>query len=55
MLGLEDNLLANNQEKTSSMQDSIIDVAHDACLGEMKYIFENHPHRNDNGCQDILR
>ena len=33
MLGLADNLLATNQERTSSMQDSIIDMA-DACSGE---------------------
>ena len=30
-LGLTDNLLATNQEKTSLMQDSIIDMADDAC------------------------
>jgi hypothetical protein len=34
LLGLADNLLATNQEKTSLMQDSIIDMADDACSGE---------------------
>ena len=36
LLGLADNLLATNQEKTSLMQDSIIDMADDACSGEIK-------------------
>ena len=53
LLGLADNLLATNQKKTYLMQDSIIDTADDACSGEIKYIFEYHPHRNDNGCQGI--
>ena len=34
LLGLANNLLAINQEKTSLMQDSIIDTADDACSGE---------------------
>ena len=34
LLGLANNLLATNQEKTSLMQDSIIDMADDACSGE---------------------
>ena len=34
LLGLANNLIATNQEKTSLMQDSIIDTANDACLGE---------------------
>ena len=34
LLRLVDNLLATNQEKTSLMQDSIIDTADDACSGE---------------------
>ena len=34
VLGLADNLLATNQEKTSLMQDSI-DMANDACSGKM--------------------
>ena len=34
VLGLSDNLLATNQEKTSLIQDSIIDTANDACSGE---------------------
>ena len=33
-LGLADNLLATNQEKTSLMQDSTIDTADDACSEE---------------------
>ena len=36
LLGLADNLLATNQEKTSLMQDSIIDMANNACSGEIK-------------------
>ena len=36
LLGLADNLLAIKQEKTSLMQDSIIDMADDACSGENK-------------------
>ena len=55
LLGLADNLLATNQEKTSLMQDSIIDMADDACLGENKNMFEYHPHKNDSGCQGIWR
>ena len=56
LLGLADNLLATNQEKASLMQDSIIDTADDAYSGENEiYIFEYHPHRNDNGCQGILK
>ena len=54
-LGLADNLLATNQEKTSLMQDSIIDTAMMCIQGKMKYIFEFHMHKNDNGCQGILR
>ena len=34
LLRLADNLLATNQEKTSLMQDSIIDKADDAYSGE---------------------
>ena len=34
LLGLADNLLATNQEKTSLMKDSIIDTADNACSGE---------------------
>ena len=34
LLGLADNLLVTNQEKTSLMQDSIIDTAEDACSRE---------------------
>ena len=37
LLGLADNLLATNQEKTSLMQDSIIDTADNACSGKIKY------------------
>ena len=48
-------LLVTNQEKTSLMQDSIIDRADYACSGKMNYIFEYHPHRNYNGCQGIWR
>ena len=33
-LGLADNLLATNQEKTFLMQDTIIDTADDACSWE---------------------
>ena len=36
LLGLADNLLATSQEKTSLIQDSIIDTADDACSGENK-------------------
>ena len=31
LLGLTDNFLATNQEKTPLMQDSIVDTADDAC------------------------
>ena len=55
LLGLAENLFAINQEKTSLMQDLIIDTVDDACSGKMKYIFEHHPHRNDNEYQGILR
>ena len=34
LLGLADNLLATNQEKTFLMQDSIIDMANDTFSGE---------------------
>ena len=34
LLGLADNLLVTNQEKTSLMQDSLIDTAEDACSRE---------------------
>ena len=34
LLRLVDNLLATNQEKTSLMQDSILDMVDDACSGE---------------------
>ena len=34
LLGLADNLLVTNQEKTSLMQDSIIDKVDEACSGE---------------------
>jgi hypothetical protein len=34
LVGLADNLLAINQEKTSLMQDSIEDMAEDASSGE---------------------
>ena len=50
LLGLVNNLLATNQEKTSLML-----TTDDACSGKMKYIFEYHPHGIDNGCQGILR
>ena len=33
-LGLADNLLATNQEKTSVMQDSITDMVDNACARE---------------------
>ena len=36
LLGFADNLLATNQEKTSLMQDSLIDTADAACSGENK-------------------
>ena len=36
LLELADNLLATNQEKTSLMQNSIIDMANDACSGKNK-------------------
>ncbi len=40
LLGLADSLLATNQEKTSLMQDSIVDMADEACSGENeKYIW----------------
>ena len=55
LLGLADNLSATNQEKTSVMQDSKIDMAVVACSGEMKYIYECRPHGKDNGCQGIWR
>ena len=38
LLGLTNNLLATNQEKTSLMQDSTIDMADNACSGK-KYIY----------------
>ena len=34
LLGLADNLFINNQEKTTLMQDLIIDTADDACSKE---------------------
>ena len=34
LLGLAENLFAINQEKTSLMQDLIIDTVDDACSGE---------------------
>ena len=34
LLVLANNLLATNQEKTSLMQDSVIDTVNDACSGE---------------------
>ena len=34
LLGLADNFLASNQEKTSLIQNSIIDTANDTYLGE---------------------
>ena len=34
LLGSADNLLASNQEKTSLMQDSVIDKVDDECSGE---------------------
>ena len=34
LLGLADNLLVTNQEKTSFMQDLIIDMADNACSKE---------------------
>ena len=36
LFGLAGKLLATNQEKTSLMQDSIIDTADDACSGKNK-------------------
>ena len=47
LLGLADTLLATNQEKLSSMQDSI-DMADYAFSEKNEYIFEHHPHKNDN-------
>ena len=34
LIGLADNLLATNQEKTTLKQDSIIGTADDTCSGE---------------------
>ena len=53
LLGLADTLLATNQEKTSLMQDSI-DMVDNAFSEENEYIFDLHPHKNDN-CQGIWR
>ena len=55
LVGLADDLLVTNQEKTFLMQDSLIDMQMMHVQGKMKYIFEYHPHKNDNGCQSILR
>ena len=42
------------QEKTSLLQDSIVEMQRKLIQEKETGIFENHQHKNGNECQDIL-